>query len=100
MYGGVENLSSSTIEECFDYEALGRELDMDMYGEDDELTAGEYFCGDEDASHSEIGMTYVDGIGIDLVAHPEYYFDYEEFGRQIDMRTDGMFTSDGYVERI
>ena len=45
-------------------------------------------------------MTYVDGIGIDLVAHPEYYFDYEEFGRQIDMRTDGMFTSDGYVERI
>ncbi len=100
MYGGVENLDISTIEEYFDYEALGRELDMDMYGEDDELTAGEYFCGDEDASHSEIGMSYVDGVGIDGVAHPEYYFDYEEFGRQIDMETDGMFTSDGYVERI
>lgn len=100
VYGGVENLDISTIEGYFDYEALGRDLDMDMYGDDDELTAGEYFCGDEDASHSEIGMSYVDDVGIDGVAHPEYYFDYEEFGRQIDMETDGMFTSDGYVERI
>lgn len=100
LYGGVENLDISTIEECFDYEALGRELDMNIYGEDDELTAGEYFCGDEDASHSEIGMEYVDMVGIEGVAHPEYYFDYEEYGRQVNMGTDGMFTSDGYVERI
>lgn len=98
IYGGVENLGIDTIERFFDYEALGRELNFDNYGEDDEETAGEYWCGDEDASDTEIGEAYVENVGIAGVANPENYFDYEEFGR--DNASDGMFTKDGFVEDI
>jgi antirestriction protein len=98
IYGGIENLDIDTIERFFDYEALGRELNFDNYGEDDEETAGEYWCGDEDASDTEIGEAYVEDVGIAGVANPENYFDYEEFGR--DNAFDGMFTKDGFVEDI
>lgn len=94
-YGGVENLDRDTLERYFDYESLGRDLDMDSYGEDDEMNAGEYFCGDEGASHTEIGEAYVEDVGFDGVQDPDMYFDYEQFGR--DMAFDGMFTKDGFI---
>lgn len=100
MYGGIDQLDLDTIERHFDYEALGRELDFDMYGEDDELTAGEYWCGDENASHTEIGEEFVAEVGIEGVANPENYFDYENFGQDIRLSTNGMFTSNGYVEAV
>lgn len=98
--GGVENLPLSTIEEYFDYEGLGRDLSFDSYGEDDDINAGEYFCGDEDASDTEIGEAYVEEVGIEGVANPENYFDFEEYGRRFTMDNGGDFTPDGYVEIV
>lgn len=97
-YDGVENLGIDNLENYFDYAALGRELDFESWGEDDEMSAGEYWCGDEDASDSEIGEAYVEEVGIEGVANPENYFDYDEFGR--NMAFDGTFTKDGFVEEI
>ena len=87
------------IERYFDYEALGRELAFDSYG-DEEVSAGEYFCGDEDASDTEIGESYVAEIGIEGVSHPEYYFDFEEYGRMYAANTTSDFTSGGFVEAL
>lgn len=97
-YGGVEHLGTDAVERYFDYEALGRDLNLDSYGEDNELSAGEYFCGDEDASDTEIGETYVEDIGIEGVVNPENYFDYEYFGR--DNAYNCTFTKDGLVEEV
>lgn len=99
MDGGVENMPLSEIERYFDYEALGRELAFDSYG-DEEVSAGEYFCGDEDASDTEIGEAYVAEIGIEGVSHPEYYFDFEEYGRMYAANTTSDFTSGGFVEAL
>ena len=98
FYGGVENIDSDTIEKYFDYEALGRELDFNTYGENNDLSAGEYWCGDEDVSDTEIGEAYVDDLGIEGVANPENYFDYESFGRE--NAYDCTFTKDGLVEQV
>lgn len=97
-YDGVENLSMDDLESYFDYAALGRDLGFDSYGDDGEMSAGEYWCGDEDASDSEIGEAYVEAVGIEGVANPENYFDYDEFGRV--MAQGGTFTKDGFVEEI
>lgn len=96
--GDVASLGMDTIEQHFDYEALGRELALDSYGDDDELSAGEYWCGDEDASDTEIGEAYVEDVGIEGVANPENYFDYESFGRE--NAYDCTFTKDGLVEEV
>ena len=104
LFGGVDQLGADTIEMYFDYEQLGRELDYDEYEtENDEgeyvmVSAGEYFCGDENASHTEIGEAFVSDLGIDSVSNPEYYFDYDAYGRDIRLGGSGMFTTDGYVD--
>ena len=99
IYGDdVASLGVDEIERYFDYSALGRELNLDSWGEDSEMSAGEYWCGDEDASDSEIGETYVEEVGFEGVANPENYFDYEAFGR--DNGHDCTFTSDGLVEQV
>lgn len=88
-FGGVEQLDRDTAERYFDYEALGRDLSFDTYeSEDDdgneiELSAGEYWCGDENASDQEIGEAYVDNVGFDGVGNIEYYFDYDAYGRDL-----------------
>lgn len=97
IYGGVENLDISTLMQYFDYEALGRDLSFDNYGDDKE-TAGEYWCGDEDASDTEIGEAYVEEVGFDGVPNLESYFDYDWFGR--DNSFNMTFTKDGYVEDV
>lgn len=103
VYGGVENLDPSVQEQFFDYEALGRDLGFDTYESEDEdgnevqLSAGEYFCGDENATDYEIGEAFVDQVGFDGVGNPEYYFDYESYGR--DFQYDNFtITSDGIIE--
>lgn len=98
QWGGIDNISTDNLETYFDYAALGRDLSFDSYGDDGEMSAGEYWCGDEDASDSEIGEAYVEDVGIDGVADPENYFDYEEFGR--NMAFNGTFTKGGFVEEV
>lgn len=91
--GGVDELDKDTLETYFDYDALGRDLGFDSYENDDYdeddpdseeyISAGEYWCGDESASDQEIGEEFVAQVGMDGVANPEYYFDYEAYGRDI-----------------
>lgn len=96
--GGIEVLGRDTIERYFDYEMLGRDLGFDEYEDSDGnmVSAGEYFCGDENATDEEIGEAFVDDVGFDGVGNIEGYFDYEAFGR--DLRYDGYYlTSDGCI---
>lgn len=101
--GGVEQLGRDTIESYFDYEALGRELDFESYetedddGETQYVSAGEYWCGDEGASDYDIGEAYVDEVGFDGVGNPEYYFDFEKFGRDISFESSGGPTDFGFI---
>ena len=107
LYGDEEeffkNMDPLTFERHFDFEALGRDLGFDTYESEDEdgnevqLSAGEYFCGDENASDYEIGEAFVEDVGIDGVGNPEYYFDYESYGS--DFQYDNFtITSDGIIE--
>lgn len=95
--GGVEQLGKDTIERYFDYDQLGRDLSFDSYEDDEgeEISAGEYWCGDEDATDEEIGLAYVDAVGFDGVSNSENYLDYESFGR--DLSFDGSLTDYGVI---
>lgn len=96
---GFEGISNP--ENYFDYESFGRDvrLEYSPQDEDDPETAGELYCGDEDASDEDIGYECVqglggiEGLGKDTI---ENYFDVEKLGRDISF--DGYtYTSDGCV---
>ena len=79
-YGGIEKIPYGDLEQYFDFEALGRDLGFDDYP--GEQTAGEYYCGDENATDYEIGEAYVEEVdGIANIANADNYFDYKAFGR-------------------
>ena len=84
--GGVEELDKETREMYIDYAALGRDVRIEYYqpDEEDPETAGEYWCGDENASDLEIGETIVDELGFDGISNSENYFDYEAYGTAIE----------------
>ena len=94
MYG--DDIPESIAEDYIDFEALGRDLRLEYYPEEgDPETAGEYFCGDENATDSDIGYAFFDMVGGDI-SNKGAYFDYEAYGR--DCRFDGFtFTSDGCI---
>ncbi len=87
----VGELSQETIERYFDYEALGRDIRLEYYAseEGDPETAGEYWCGDENATDEEIGEAVVSELGFDGISNKEYYFDETSFGR--DIHIEGSF---------
>ena len=105
-YGGVGDLKSDQLESYFDYEMLGRDLSFDEYETDEKdedgntiyQTAGEYWCGDENATDEEIGEAFVDEVGFDGVSDASNYFDYKAFGRDLVMNGDFTFTENGCVE--
>lgn len=92
----------SNIEEYFDYEAYGRDIRLEYYPMDDgdPETAEEYWCGDERASDEEIGRAVVDQLGWDGVGKEnlERYFDYEAFGRDLQIDLTFVQTDDGIFE--
>lgn len=94
--GGVNDLGT-TLEDNFDYEALGRDLSFDSYEDDEgeEVSAGEYWCGDENATDEEIGEAYVDAVGFSGVKNPDSYLDYESLGRELSY--DGALTNYGIL---
>jgi antirestriction protein len=91
--GGVEELDDDTREMYFDYDSYGRDVRLEYYQEDEEMpeTAGEYWCGDENATDEEIGYAIVEELGWDGVPdeYKENYFDYEGYGLAIE--TSGHF---------
>ena len=98
--GGLEELSEETLSQYIDFEALGRDVRLEYYKDDDDMpeTAGEYWTGDENASDEEIGEAIIDQLGVEGINNKEYFFDYSSFGR--DIRIDGSFveTSSGIYE--
>ena len=103
--GGPEELGRDTLETYFDYEMLGRDLSFDDYETDEEdedgntvyVNAGQYWCGDENASDYDIGEEFVSQVGFDGVSNIENYFDYEAYGR--DLGYGGFtLTKDGCIE--
>ena len=92
----------SNIEEYFDYEAYGRDIRIEYYPVEagDPETAEEYWCGDERASDEEIGREVVNQLGWDGVGkeNQERYFDYEAFGRDLQMDLAFVQTDDGIFE--
>lgn len=92
----------SNIEEYFDYEAYGRDIRLDYYPTDDRdpETAGEYWCGDERADDEEIGRAVVKQLGWEVVSkeNQERYFDYEAFGRDLQIDLTFVQTDDGIFE--
>ena len=96
IYG--DDIPKDLINDYFDYEMLGRDIRLEFWDEEDEdMTAGMFWVGDDDASDQEIGEAYVDEVGIDGVSNVDYYFDYDAFGRALSY--DGFtLTSDGAIE--
>lgn len=92
----------SNVENYFDYEAYGRDIRLEYYPMDDgdPETAEEYWCGDERASDEEIGRAVVDQLGWDGVGKEnlEHYFDYEAFGRDLQIDLTFVQTDDGIFE--
>lgn len=94
-------ISDELLERYFDYDKLGRDIRIEYYQqeEDDPETAGEYWCGDENATDEEIGEEVVDQLGFDGVSNKEYYFDYDAFGR--DLTYDNFtLTTHGVIEQL
>lgn len=90
------------VENYFDYEAYGRDIRLDYYPMDDRdpETAGEYWCGDERADDEEIGRAVVKQLGWEVVGkeNRERYFDYEAFGRDLQIDLTFVQTDDGIFE--
>lgn len=97
---GIENISDG--DSYFDFKAYGRDIRLEYYPveDGDPETAGEYWCGDESASDEEIGREVAAQIGWDGVGkeNQERYFDYEAFGRDIQMGSEFVQTDDGIFE--
>ena len=95
----AENLPKSTLAWYFDYESYGRDIRIDFYNEEEpELTAGEFWCGDENATDKEIGEAVIESCGLDSVSNICYYFDYETYGNDIMNEGDYTFTDNGLVD--
>ena len=99
VFGGIEEISEETLNEYLDYEMLGRDVRLEFYNEDNpDETAGEFWCGDENATDEEIGQAIVDECGLEGVSNKSFYFDYSEYGRAIFNESDYVFTENGIVD--
>lgn len=108
-------LSEDTLETYFDYDAFGRDLDLEFdidswiddeeeakeqYGVDDiyDITAYDYFgvSSDYELAEQYIEMLgSISELGKDTL---ETYFDYDSFGR--DCAFDGFYSTDGFIMRL
>lgn len=89
VYGSPSELSKDTLEMYFDYEALGRDIRSDLVNmaeEDEDQDLVDYY---ESQSDYDLGAEWADEVGFDGISNPDYYFDYEAFGR--DVRLEGRF---------
>ena len=82
-----------------DYEELGLLITTEYPAEPGTPeTAGEYWCGDENATNQEIGEAVVDAIGFENLSNPEYFFDFKMYGETIDSLGNYVFTENGCLD--
>ena len=100
--GGVERLSTETLQQYFDFEQFGRDCSFDGPSDADEYeTIYEEWGvdeGDDEALGEEMfAQLGAEGIGRENLSK---YFDYKKYGR--DMEIKGTFFSygDGYAEIV
>ena len=100
--GGVERLSTETLQQYFDFEQFGRDCSFDgpSDADEDETIYEEWGVdeGDDEALGEEMfAQLGAEGIGRENLSK---YFDYKKYGR--DMEIDGTFFSygDGYAEIV
>lgn len=94
---GLTDLSTLVSEGYIDYDSLGEFMESELDVEDEDgnsITAGEYLCGDMNATPEEIGETVV-SEGLMDEFQLESFVDIEAYGR--DLSYDGAFTSDGFI---
>ena len=89
--------------EAWDEDALSAALDV--FGIDDVLNASpdDYFFAPGIDTDEELGYYYADACCIfegNKSDTLERYFDYEAYGRDIRLETDGDFTAYGWIERL
>lgn len=113
LYGSPSGLDSETLERYFDYDAYGRDIDLEwdpwswiddeeeakeQFGVDDigEISAFDYFGVSSDYELAEHIIDDIYGnlseLGKDTL---EMYFDYDSYGR--DCAFDGCYTEDGWL---
>ena len=119
-YEWITEMSLRDIDENESIEKLNEELqalgDLDQWEQETFCAAVEYwgykYVGvddlDEYVLHTDIKDEYDLGYywavesgcyDLDKMGHLANYFDYEAFGRDINLETDGGFTSFGWIER-
>ena len=87
--------------EAWDEDALNAALDV--FGIDDILNSspdGYFFIPGIDTDEDLGYYAYARGIFFDASDTLEIYFDYEAYGRDIRIETNGDFTAYGWIERI
>jgi hypothetical protein len=81
----------SEMDPYFDYESLGRDLDLDGYIEDIREDNPEYANMLDDMSHYDLGLHYVEDVlgSIDELSKDskEMHFDYDQYGRDLSFDT-------------
>ena len=98
--GGIQALPKRIFEDYLDYAALGRDIAIEYYADDEDMpaTAGEYWCEDENATSKEIGEEFVVQIGIEGINNIQYYLDYACLGKAIYDEGEFIFTENGIVD--
>ena len=88
--------------EAWDEDALNAALEV--FGIDDILNSSpdDYFFAPDIETDEDLGYYYADACGIFFGASDtlERYFDYEAYGRDIRLETNGAHTAYGWIERI
>lgn len=89
--------------EAWDEDALNAALEV--FGLDDILNSSpdDYFFAPGIDTDEDLGYYYADACGIfygNTRDTLERYFDYEAYGRDIRLETDGDFTAYGWIERL
>lgn len=86
----AERLQGLDDEQVMVLEALTNELGYDFDEAFDVVDDGDYTIWYTDGhSDFDLGYAIIDELGIDNIENPEYYFDYEAFGR--DLRLEGYY---------
>ena len=82
---GFDNFSNEDLARFIDYAELGRYYDLyyEAYEEGMPETAGEYYCGNANATDREIGVAVEEMYGVEAFSRKilESCFDYEQYGK-------------------
>lgn len=96
------NLNNQAAEDLFpfiDFDSLGGDISMEFDDSSVGMSVGEFYCGNEDASYTEIGEAAFNE-DYDNEFYINNYLDYEAYGQDCDLQVNGMFTKDGYTMEI